>query len=162
MALYDDRKAVTPGMRGLARALRQNGLMPRSVTKPHPVLSALAQALSTPPAKRLGEAVAPATRLSKALSPPKQLTEALTPVTRFGEALTPVTRFGEALTPAMRLAEALAPVSPQPRLGPPVSSLFGGLHCVRPQAETRLVRVSGTHADWAKFDDGQVVGLTKC
>ena len=108
----------------------------RAVT---PTVRSLAQVLSNSPAVRFSEALAPVS-----------------------EALAPVTRFSEALAPVMRLGELLAPLNIQPRLGPPVPSLFGEPSCDRPQTETRPVWVSGTREDWAKSDDGHMVGFTKC
>ena len=155
---HDDRRTLTPRglarelsrspaprMRGLAPtlpAMRPNGLMPRSVTMPRSRLHDLARALADTPGKRLAKALAPVNRVS--------------------EALAPVIRTSELLSPVTQLAEVFAPLRIQPRLGPPVPSLFGDQPCDRPQTETRLVRVSGTREDWAEFDDGHTVGLTKC
>ena len=165
---HDDRRTLTPRglarelsrspvprMRGLAPtlpAMRPNGLMPRSVTMPRPGLHDLARALADTPGKRLAKALAPVNRLAKALAPVNRVSEALAPVIRTSELLSPVTQ----------LAEVFAPLRIQPRLGPPVPSLFGDQPCDRPQTETRLVRASGTREDWAEFDDGHTVGLTKC
>ena len=174
-------RSPVPRMRGLAPtlpAMRPNGLMPRSVTTPRPGLHDLARALADMPGKRLAKALAPVNRVSEALapvirtsellSPVTQLAEvlrlakALAPVNRVSEALAPVIRTSELLSPVTQLAEVFAPLRIQPRLGPPVPSLFGDQPCDRPQTETRLVRVSGTREDWAEFDDGHTVGLTKC
>ena len=185
---HDDRRTLTPRglarelsrspvprMRGLAPtlpAMRPNGLMPRSVTMPRPGLHDLARALADTPGKQLAKALAPVNRVAKALAPVNRVAEALAPVNRVAEALAPVNRVSEALAPVIRtsellspvtqLAEVFAPLRIQPRLGPPVPSLFGDQPCDRPQTETRLVRASGTREDWAEFDDGHTVGLTKC
>ena len=143
------KRSLAPTMR-LAEALaakpatRSNGLMPSSVRTPHPGLSALARALSTPPS---------ATRFGEALSTAKPgiLAQAL------------ATHPGSGLRDAR--PGILERVSPSPGLRdlrPRVPSLLGQLPCDRPQTETRLVRASGTREDWAKFDDGHMVGLTKC
>lgn len=170
------RKPVTPIVRGLARGfpyspgIRLNGLMPRSATRPRPALGNLERVLSAarpaaPILRGLAPALAatqPAVRLAEALAPVDRVSKALAPATRLGEVLAPVNRVSTALTPVTRLGEALAPLHTQPRLGPPLPSLFDQRSCGRQQEETRLVSVSGTREDWATFDDGQTVGLTKC
>ena len=164
--LHDLARALadTPGKR-LARALAPINRVSEALAPINRVSEALApinrvsEALA--PVNRVSEALAPVNRVSEALAPVNRVSEALAPVTQMSEMLAPVIRTSEVLSPVTQLAEVFAPLRPQPRLGHPVPSLFCDQPSEEPQMETRLVRVRGTREDWAMFDDGHTVGLTR-
>ena len=161
--LHDLARALadTPGKR-LAKALAPVNRVSEALAPVIRTSELLSPVTQLAEVLRLAKALAPVNRVSEALAPVNRVSEALAPVNRVSEALAPVIRTSELLSPVTQLAEVLAPLRIQPRLGPPVPSLFGDQPCDRPQTETRLVRVSGTREDWAEFDDGHTVGLTKC
>ena len=148
-------EALAPVYRA-SKALAPAAQLAETLAPVHRASKALA------PAAQLAETLAPVYRASKALAPAAQLAEALAPVYRAPKALTPAAQLAEALAPVNRASKALAPLNVRPRLGPRVPSLFDAMPCDRPQAETRLVRVRGTREDWANFDGGHTLPLTKC
>lgn len=158
------RKPITPA------SPRRNGLMPRSATRPHTAPSDLVQVLSAV------RAAAPARRglapVLAAAQPVAQLAEAFAPAAKLARTLSdsPAAQLARTLSasPAVQLARTLS-ASPamqsnglRPRLVPPMPSLFDQRPCDRQQTEIRLISVSGTREDWAKLDDGHMVGLSEC